>query len=71
MKIEIDTIEKTIVLKESITLGDLIVELERLKVDYKEYSIKQETPYTYIPYYPYTNPQPLNPIYYPPYKIIL
>ena len=58
MKIEIDTVNKTIIIKESINVQELINELETLGINKKEYEIINYMNYTYypsIPYYQFPN----------------
>lgn len=49
MVIEIDTINKTITLKQQIKFCDLVKELESLNIDLKEYSLKNDMVYSYYP----------------------
>ncbi len=59
MRIEIDFDNKTIEVKDSATLGELVDKLKELKLDWKEFRLKQGVD-SYIPWpwtYP-TYPQP-------------
>jgi len=66
MRIEIDFDNKTIEVKDSTTLGELVDKLKELKLDWKEFKLKVGV--EYIPY-PWYIPQtlPYNPWYSPTY----
>lgn len=62
MKIEVNTVDKTITIKEEINIADLIRELEKLHIDPNEYKIINSIEYPYYPYYP-TYTESSNPTY--------
>jgi len=55
MRIEIDFDNKTIEVKDSTTLGELVDKLKELKLDWKEFKLKVGVEYISYPWYvPYT-----------------
>lgn len=64
MRIEIDTIQKTIIVKDQVAINDLINELQKMNINLSEYHLKSEyvsAPYVYYPYQsPYNPPRPFN-----------
>ena len=57
MRIEIDFDNKTIEVKDSSTLGELVDKLKELKLEWKEFKLKVGVEYISYPWiYPWTNP---------------
>lgn len=56
MRIEIDFDNKTIEVKNSTTLGELVDKLKELKLDWKEFKFKVGVEYISYPWQPWTIP---------------
>lgn len=64
MRIEIDTVQKTIIVKDQVSISNLMEELQKMNINLSEYHLKSEyvsAPYVYYPYQsPYSPPRPFN-----------
>jgi hypothetical protein len=71
MKITIDTVQKTIVLEEDVSLKELLSYLVNVKdeKEAEEYIIKRTKEYIYIPQYPVYPVFPYYPVY-PQFPVI-